>query len=110
MEHEPKVVLSFENGHDIEATRDNTMLYTYLGAQAIYNHIFVVKDDEGAQAGGAYIFSDLPVFGEIRDYMQRNDFTQYLNMRDVAECDKQAYERHIKKLCGNLDTVPEEWV
>lgn len=106
-ESEPQLNLNV-NGEAIEARRDNTTLYTFLGHMAIYNHVFIVTDEE--QPSGFYLFNDHPVYPEMADFLARNDYPMHLNMSEVAECDTNAYDRHIDSLCHDIgDTIPESW-
>lgn len=95
-------------GERVEARRDNTTLYTFLGHLACYNHVFVVTDSE--EPSGFYIFGDQPVFKEMAEYMFETDYPMHLNMPEVAECDVDAWNRHVHDMCGDIeDTIPEDW-
>lgn len=108
MENEPSINLNVL-GAEVEAKRDNTTLYTFLGKLACYNHIFVVTDKEASN--GFYIFNDLSVYEEMANYMFENDYPMHLNLPEVAECDNDAWNRHIHDLCNDdlENGVPEEW-
>lgn len=108
-EGEPRINLNV-NEDTVEARRDNTTLYTFLGALALYNHIFVVTDEESQTSPGFYIFADQPVFQEMAKYMFDTDYPMHLNMQEVAECDLNAYDRHVEQMCQDVESgVPEDW-
>ena len=107
-EHEPKMSLQIA-GEQVEARRENTTLYTFLGQLAIYNHVFVVTKED-SERPGFYVFKDNNVFDEMADYMLKNQYPAHINLLSVAECDKNAYDNHIKSMCADIgDSVPEDW-
>lgn len=109
-----------ENSHDqepsmrlnigqetFEATRDNTTLFQFFGHLAIYNHVFLVFNEE--ENSGAYIFSDSPVYPEMEEFIVAHEFPQHLGLRAVAACDVNAWERHMFGDLNATEGVPEGW-
>lgn len=107
MENEPSFIAQFEGGQEIEATRDNTTLFTHIGRLALYDHVFIVLDEE--ENRGSYIFQINPAFEGIADFMIANEYPMHLNLREVADCDLEAYDGMIKGMVGDIDTLPPEW-
>jgi len=103
---EPSIKLNI--GQEVfEATRDNTTLFQFFGRLAIYNHVFLVFNEE--ENSGAYIFSDSPVYPEMEEFIVAHEFPQHLGMRAVAQCDVDAWERHTFSDLNASEGVPEGW-
>lgn len=108
-EDEPAMILDLPSG-DFEARRDNTSLFTFLGAIACYDHVFVQTGDiEDNVMSGTYIFSTHPAFEKMSEYMVENDYPMHLNLQEAAECDRTAWERMVAQQCTDIDGVPEDW-
>lgn len=104
---EPCMRLKTENGEEIEASRENTALYTFIGKAALYNHVFVAVDDEN----GIYTFQDSPHFMEMARFAINNEFPLHLNLFEVQDCDREAYEKYIGQLTFDLeDYPPQDWI
>lgn len=96
-------------GEKIEASRDNTSLFTFLG-RAAFNHVFVITDQEVGE--GIYIFPFHEGFDEIAERLQAQRYPQHLNMVDVPDCDRIAYEKSVQEELYDLDqtdTFPANW-
>jgi hypothetical protein len=114
MENEPSIRINLGD-KKFEMTRENSFLYTFLGRAALYNHVFLQRDDlppvEGGQLTGTYIFEDLTrngnIYARLAQMMQEKDFPQYLNHKEPAQCDMDAYMLAATRDLS--DTVPEEW-
>lgn len=94
---------------EVEAKRDNSALFRYIGKLAIYDHVFVTLDDENGM--GFYVFSLNPHFERMSMYMLQNGYESHINMREVAECDKRSYDEAIGAYINDtLDGgIPEDW-
>jgi hypothetical protein len=106
---EPVMRVPLTNGEYLEAKRDNTRLFTFLGRTAIdgmeldsdnFNHIFLTTSETETSMNGSFIFSTNPVTGEpvemfmqMAEYMQENRYPMILNTQVVPESDKAAYVR-----------------
>lgn len=107
MDDEPALHLNFK-GEPLEATPDNTSLFLFLGHLSMYNHIFIQTDDDH----GAYIFERFvpEVWGKIAKYVSRHGFPMHVNLREVAECDKTAFDRMVEVTVAEVDEgIPEGW-
>lgn len=107
MEKDPSMVITTKDG-EFEATRENTIIFRFLGKLAMYDHIFFVRDmDEGK---GTYLFNQNPSYDKIADFMMDNDYPAHINQLRVPECDIQAFDNMIKKEAAEADSgIPESW-
>lgn len=100
-----------------EMTRRNTYLYTFMGKAALYNHVFLKRDDlpptEDGDILGTYLFQDvLPkngIWDRLCNTLQENDYPQYLNHAAPSEGDKAAYMLSVTQDLQTTDTIPEGW-
>lgn len=101
---EPPMKITYGEGQEIIASPENTVLYTFamgnlaLGAMNInrpdVNHVYIkTGDDTENTTKGMYLFEKYhgDLYEMIKDYVQRNDFPQILNMTGIPECDIRAY-------------------
>ena len=106
MEDDPRIKFTLEDGSNIEATRENSSVYTFLGKAAMYNHIFIVIDDENA----LYTFCDSPHYIDVISFMVDNSYPMHLNLLEAQDCDREAYEKYVDSASWDLgDYPPEEW-
>ena len=108
-EQEPVARLNLPNGETFEVKRDTASLYTFMGALAIYNHVYCydVKDQEVQQS--FYIFNFVKGYNELAEYMQQNEYTQHLNLPEISRSDKEAYERAALHDLYTTDSFPGGW-
>ena len=101
--------LEMADGRTVEATRDNTSLFTHLGRYAIYDHIFVVTDEHSNV--GSYIFSSHKAYEPMSEYMWENDYPMHLNLTEAAKCDIKAWNLMVHEDAEHdLEAgIPEEW-
>lgn len=100
-----------------EMTRRNTFLYTFLGKAALYNHVFLKRDDlpetEDGNIMGTYLFETaLPqngIWEKLKSTLQENDYPQYLNHAEASEVDIKAYMQTVMSDLDSTDTIPESW-
>lgn len=100
-------------GVEREARRDNTVLYTFMGKLAVYNHVFFTFDqEEGKPQQGLYIYkSVLPdMYTRAEEFIVDNEFPQYLNLLEVSEVDQVNLHRVLARDLVTTDTIPEEWL
>jgi hypothetical protein len=129
MENEP-IYLQLENG-EVEATPDNTSIFTFIGKTALqedlskYDHVFFAEEDETDQDGPsagederrvrvAYIFRGHPVFEELMGLLLERNYPAHLNMREVSSYDRKAFKQHIKYRAKAEaedlpDYLPDDW-
>jgi hypothetical protein len=109
-EEEPVLHLNLTNGERYDLTRENGTLYRFCGQLAMYDHAFLVLDEEKGK--GLYVFGTNPTFGKIAKHMIKHNYPAHLNLRQVAECDMRAFDAMIAKDAGeDLEGgVPEGWL
>lgn len=109
-EQDPSMNLHM-NGGDFEATPENTSLFLFAGQLSMYNHVFIrLEDRDENTVSGTYVFSTHQVYERMRDYMLQQGYPAHVNLRDIAQCDLDAYEQMIAQQIGDIsDTIPEEW-
>lgn len=118
-EGEPNVRLTI-NGETLDMTRRRGSLFTFMGRVTLsdgteidaenVNHVFVEHERTAAGRIGTYIFSHNPVFDQLSDYMMENGYPLHLNLLDVAECDRQAYETALARESNDIDRgIPDDW-
>jgi len=93
-------------GGEFEATPENTSLFSYAGKLAIYDHVFFVRNNDK----GIYLFNQHPVFADVADYIIENDYPMHLFLRNVAQCDIDAFNQMVHSEASDLDKgVPDDW-
>jgi hypothetical protein len=61
------------------------------------------------ESEGAYLFNQHPYYAEFEEYMLKHKYPLHDNLREVAECDVDAFENMIKQDLGDLDHIPDDW-
>jgi len=91
--------LNFESGKSIEVTKDMARLYTHLGHNALYDHIFIVVDQEESQ--GVYIWAqeppENPAYPELAPTIVENECEMHVFIREASQYDKEAFERAVTR-------------
>lgn len=104
MEDLPSMSLNMGERGEFEATPENTSLFNFLGHLACYNHVFIQLGDEDEETmTGTYVFSTHPVYRQMAEYMMQNGYPMHLNLRQVAECDQNAFNRMVEQQASTLD-------
>ena len=107
MEEEPGIIVRIE-GNEFEATPSNTTLFRFVGSLAMYNHVFLCTDCEAGT--GTYLFNQNPAYETFERYMIENEYPLHDNLREVSECDFDAFEKMIKIYVDEIpDGVPADW-
>lgn len=104
---EPALELTM-NGEKIIANRHNTAMFTFLGELAVYDHIFVLTDEE--TNSGAYLFKNQDVWKELAGFLIEHEFPMHLNMDEVAECDRNAFDATMYGDIRSNKSFPQGWV
>ena len=109
MEQEPSMNISFPDGFEFEAKPDNTVLFTFMGKLALYDHVFFIRDEEKGQ--GSYLFNLHSSYEEVKGYMLENGYPAHINMQEVAECDMNAFDHMLHNDAeAELESgVPDDW-
>lgn len=77
---------------DFYATRHNMSLFTFIGEQALFNHVFLETEElTDNEYSGKYVFADHRHYSELVEFIFEHDFPMHLNGTEVPLCDKQAY-------------------
>lgn len=110
MEQEPRLEITM-NGERFVATRENTSLFTFLGELAVYDHIFIQtgEEDDTVMTGG-YLFKNQEVWHEMAGFLFENLYPMHLNLPEVADCDRRAFEATMYPDIRSEDTFPQDWV
>ena len=95
--------ITFKNG-EIEATSENTALYTHIGAEALKNHVWV-RHDDGEH--GARVWEheppDNPHYTALAPLVVESGAELHLNLRKASESDTEAFERAVTR---DEDEIP----
>lgn len=106
-ENEPFMRIQFD-GEEFIATRENTVLYTFLGDLAMYDHVYLVVDEENSTA--SYVFSTNPGYAPMKAYMEENQYCMHLNLPRVCDMDRKVFDRMIENSVSDIDNgIPEDW-
>lgn len=108
---EPSIVINLGD-EDFEITPHNATLFTFLGRNAMYNHVFVATAEQSEEGiiGGAYIFSHIEGFNNLAKMMRKMRFPAVINQPEVAQCDMEAFDLNIHHMAGDVEQgVPEGW-
>jgi hypothetical protein len=100
------------NGESYQANRKNTTLFTFIGEQAIYDHVFCVLGEVPESPNeyrGCYIFKEAqaPLYTTLGKFIVENNFPQILNRDEAPQCDVSAWEARMYKDLGR--GIPEDW-
>lgn len=104
MDKDPFFRLSFDDGSEYLATKDNASAFLHLGRMACYDHIFIqLEPNPEEEPKGLYCFREqLDIFDETVEYMEQTGFT-VIRTEKVTPFDKQTYDdwkisEQVKKL------------
>ena len=100
--------ISFNN-EEFLATPENTVLYNYIAVHSMYNHIFMTREMRGEVHAGTYVFQSSEAYDEMAQYMLENEYPAHVNLREVAQCDIDAFNAMIAASGQFEDYVPSEW-
>jgi len=107
IENEPKFTIQMPDG-EFEATRHNTSMFRHMGELALYDHVFFADEEESK---GTYLFSVHPAFEEVTGFMEENGYPAHINLQEVADCDREAFDELIEREASEADDgVPADWV
>jgi hypothetical protein len=108
-EEEPRLKLTLSSGGEFYATRDNTTLFQFFGRLAIYDHVFIETGMEDSTPTGIYLFQNQDIWRDLVDYIVTNEFPQHVALREVAQCDIDAFDRTMFDDVRHMDSFPSEW-
>src|ERR1035438_9188330 len=93
MNTEPTIHIKI-NDKRVEMTRQNSSVWQFAAKLAMYNHIFII-DEEDNNYG--YYWADKAKpnqYAKYIDYMTKNDYSLHINLWEICDEDKEAYERY----------------
>ena len=96
--------LRFSDGEILKATRHNTSLYRHFGRGALYDHIWVRRDDNTGTFIWAQQPPNNPTYNELALVAVENGIEMHINIRKVSECDLKAFG---KAAMSDIDTFPD---
>lgn len=107
MEQEPALEITM-NGEKLIAHRGNTALFTFIGELAVYDHVFILTDEE--TNSGGYLFKNQKIWSEMTSFLLENLYPMHLNMEEVAECDRIAFENTMYPDIRTHESFPDTWL
>ena len=108
MSKEPAIAIQYAKGKKVVATRQNTTLYRFQGANSMYDHIFVLIDAK--EGRGLYIFRHEAGYTKLAKYMMDNEYPAYINLREVSEGDKQMFNEVLQEATSDIEGgIPGDW-
>lgn len=109
-EEEPDSVELLIGETTFNMNRHNTSLFTFLGALATHDHIFLVHEQEETRAYGTYVWNYNEHYQALAEFIMEHDFPAHLNMLAVGQCDLDAYDNAIRLAAADIEEGwPEEW-
>ena len=100
-----------DNEFDYEIGPHNMSLFTFIGENALYNHVFLEfpVEDGQEETPVCYFFSNARDFENLRDIITHYNWPQHLNLTETAQCDLEAFEHSQYRDLRALDSLPEDW-
>lgn len=98
-EEEPIMELTI-NDERIELTRDNTSLFTHIGAAAMFDHVYVVISYDPPRS--TYIPSTAGAYPQIVRYMRENHYPRHEDLTDASDADKEVLIEFWTRDLGDL--------
>lgn len=95
------------NGETLRATRGNTSLFTFIGELACYDHVFIVTDEQSNI--GSYLFRNQEIFHQLASFLVENLYPMHLNLDEVADCDRNAFEHTMYTDIRSAGSFPDAW-
>ena len=91
-----------------EMNTSNTSIHLYLGAKAVYDHIYVDIDDTDPGMG-MYIWSDLPIYQPLYIVASRLGAEIESDQTEVHPTKLQVFEERALRDLNAASGLPEEW-
>lgn len=103
MENESFAHIRFEHG-EMDATSENTSLYTFIGHLALMNHVWLMVDEQHGSRIWAQIPPNNPAYESLAPLVVESGAELHLNIRTPNKSDSDAFEKAVTK---DLDSYPE---
>lgn len=112
-EHEPTINLKL-GSQEFLMTPSNSELYHYMGALAIWNHVFIEQESAEEVRTGVFVPQALigeEAFENLGDTMSNMGFPMRLNQREVAEGDIEVITKILAgKDVDEINDAFPEWL
>ena len=95
--------ITFENG-EVEATTENTSLYTHMGRHAIIDHLWIDTGDNYGVRIWAQLPPDNPVYAELAPVVVESGAELHINIRTPSKSDQDSFD---KTSVRDLDQIPD---
>jgi hypothetical protein len=95
--------IKFEDA-EIDATAENTALYTHLGASAMMNHVWIKLDENRGARIWEQIPPDNPFYEQLAPIVAESGAELHINLRKASQCDTDAFEKALFK---DIDKLPD---
>lgn len=101
IEDDAVAVIQVNESIEFTATRNNTLLSTYLG-RAAFNNILIWDEQKAIR-----LFEEAPDYEQLEEFIQNNDFPMDLNQTVVPPEIQELYVKTVVKQMP--DVLPEDW-
>jgi len=111
-EKEPQINLTV-GSQEFYLRRDNSELFHYMGTLAVWNHIFVLDNENDDVKRGTFIpreYIGEEPFDLLAATMIHNEYPSRLNQREVADSDVEIITGILSRDAQKLDTERPEWL
>lgn len=106
----PELHVSFGKDYEIVATPDNTELFRYVAVNAMYNHIFITRSQEGAAKRGHFIRPFDSAWEVAVQFLLDNGYPTHENLRLPEPYITELYAKAVDKMLVDVgDSVPDGW-
>jgi len=92
-------------GERFEATKENLSVFRHIGKYALYNHCFL--EINGNQ--GIYIWAEMEGHDDLASVAVENECALHLNIQEVADVDRKAFEKQAIKAFSIPDSLPDDF-
>jgi len=107
MSEEDPTIRMLIGSYEFDLKRTNSEIFHFMGALAVYNHLFILEDETEDVKTGRFIPQELigkEPFDQVMGLMIENGYPVRLNQLEVSETDAANIERILK---GNdADEIP----
>ena len=114
LEPEPVMRMKGADG-EFDITPSNGILYRYIGANAVYDHVFMkTGETEDGEREGHLIFMrgflEDGSIAEVTAWMVNRGYESHLNVMEPQEIIKAVHAKVVERQTADIpDTLPEGW-
>ena len=95
--------ITFENG-EVEATTENTALFTHIGRHAIIDHVWVDTGDGYGLRIWAQLPPDNPIYSQLAPVVAESGAELHINIRTPNKSDQESFD---KTSVRDIDNTPD---